>query len=210
MLRRVAIGRQAPRQLGLGERAADFLFVELTRFLYTQGALDEGQAAAQLVFGQVARQGDDLAPFRPRAKQAGDTEEAFLLGLGPQLAKDGQSRIAAIANDEVFFAGPARDRRWRIQSALADGRLDFFVSRVALDARVVVIWAQLVQRHDHRRVGDRIAQRRGGGTVALKSGGEQFVRHVTRGHFSHARLPSPWHRGRNGPHDRHGGSAPGH
>ena len=210
LLHRVAIGCQAPRQLGLGECAAGFLLVELARFLHAQGALDEGQATAQLVFCQVARQGDDLAPFRPGAEQAGDAEESFLLGLGPQLAKNGQSRIAAVSNDEVFFARPACDRRWSIQSPLADGRLDFLVSRIALDAGVVVIRVQLVQRHVHRRIGDRIAQRRGSGTSSLEPGGEQFIRHVTRSHFSHAHLPSPRRGGRNGPRDRRGGSEPGH
>ncbi len=188
---RVAIGSQAPRQLGLRQRLAGLLLVELAGFLDAQGALDEGQAAVQLVLGQVAGQRDHLAALGPGPEQAGDAEEAFVLRLAPQLAQDGESRVAAIADDVGAFAGATGDRGRRVQPALADRGLDLVVERVARDARVVVIRAQLVQRHDHRRVGDGIAQRIGDGPLRSKPVGQQLGRHVLRGQFSHRRRP-PW------------------
>jgi hypothetical protein len=101
-----------------------------------------------------------FAALGPRAEQARYAEKAFVLGLRPEFAQDRQPRVAAVADDVVVLAGPPGDGRRRVQAALADGCLDFLVGRIALLARVVVVGAQLVQRHDHGRVGDRVAQGR--------------------------------------------------
>src|SRR3546814_9473017 len=98
------------------QRLAAFLLVELARLLDAQGPLDEGQPAAQLVLGQMPGQRHDFAARRPRAEQARNAEEAFLLGLAPQLAQDRQPRVAAVANDVVRLARPARDRGGRVRS----------------------------------------------------------------------------------------------
>src|SRR3546814_5501196 len=71
----------------------------------------------------------DFAARRPRAEQARNAEEAFLLGLAPQLAQDRQPRVAAVANDVVRLARPARDRGGRVQPTFADGRLDLRIGR---------------------------------------------------------------------------------
>jgi hypothetical protein len=168
---------------------AAFLLVELARLLDAQGPLDEAEPAAQLVLGQMPGQHHDFAALRPRAEQARDAEEAFVLGLAPQLAQDRQPRVAAVADDVVRLAGPARDRGRRVQPALADGRLDVLVGRVARHARVVVVGAQLVQRHHHRRVGDGVAQGRGRRAAALEAGGQQLGGHVLRRQVSHGRSP---------------------
>jgi len=106
---RVAIGRQPTGEFALRERLAGFLFVELARLLDAQRTLDEGEAAAQLVLGQVAGQRHDLPALRPRPEQTRHTEEPFVLRLGPQFAQDRQPRVAAVPDDEVRFARPARD-----------------------------------------------------------------------------------------------------
>ena len=76
---REAIGREPPRQLALRQRLAAFLFVELARLLHAQGPLDKAQPAAQFVLGQVPGQHHHFATLRPRAEQAGDAEELFVL-----------------------------------------------------------------------------------------------------------------------------------
>ncbi|MPM12965.1 hypothetical protein SDC9_59320 [bioreactor metagenome] len=153
----------------------------------------------------------DLAARRPRAEQARNPEEAFLLGLAPQLAQDRQPRVAAVANDVVRLARPARDRGGRVQPTFADGRLDLRIGRVARHARVVVVGPQLVQRHHHRRVGDGVAQGRGRRAAALEAGGQQLGSHVLRRQLSHGRSPAP--AGRRGEVARghcgqHGGRSP--
>src|SRR3546814_14031944 len=77
----MAVGSQPPREFALRQRLAAFLLVELARLLDAQGPLDEGQPAAQLVLGQMPGQRHDFAARRPRAEQARNAEEAFLLGL---------------------------------------------------------------------------------------------------------------------------------
>ena len=192
LLHGVAIRRQALGQLGLGQGAAVLLLIELARFLHAQSAFDEGQATTQFVFSQVSGQGDDFATFGPRAELAGDAEEPLLLGLAPQLAQDRQPGVAAVADDEVLFARAAGDRWRRIQTSLADGRLDLIVGRVALDPRVMVIGAQLIERHDHRRVSDRIAQCGRRWPRALKACGQQLAGHLVGCHFGHRWPPLAW------------------
>ena len=49
------------------------------------------QSAVQLVFCQVSSQRDDFPTGWLRSKQTGYAKEALVLGLGPQLAQDGQA-----------------------------------------------------------------------------------------------------------------------
>ena len=181
---------QASGQLGLAQGGAGFFFIELACLLDAQGALDERQAAAQLVLGEVSGQRDNLPACRPRSEQARYAEKALVFRLCPEFTQDRQPRVATVADDVVAFTGPPRDGRRRVEAALADGRLDFLVDRITLLARVVVIRAQLVQGHDHGCVGDRVTQGHGRWAVALEPGSEQLAGHVLGGHLSHCRFPA--------------------
>ncbi len=81
LLYREAIGGEAAGQLGLAQGSAAFLLVELARLLDAEGALDEREAPAQFVLGQVAGQHDDFAAAGPRPEQARYTEKPLVLGL---------------------------------------------------------------------------------------------------------------------------------
>ena len=54
----IAVRLEAACQLGLGQGFAGFLFIQFPGFLHAQCALDERQAAVQLVFREMARQGN--------------------------------------------------------------------------------------------------------------------------------------------------------
>ena len=81
LLYREAIGSEAAGQLGLAQGSAAFLLVELACLLDAEGALDEREAPAQFVLGQVAGQHDDFAAAGPRPEQARYTEKPLVLGL---------------------------------------------------------------------------------------------------------------------------------
>ncbi|MNP18221.1 hypothetical protein D3C76_1106920 [compost metagenome] len=49
-----------------------------------------------------------------------DTEEALFARFLPQFTEDAQTRVTAVADDEVRLIGTAGDRRWLIQATLAD------------------------------------------------------------------------------------------
>ncbi len=206
LLDREAISGETAGQLGLAQGGAAFLLVELARLLDAEGALDERQAPTQFVLGQVAGQHHDFAAAGPGPEQARYAEEPLVLGLRPQFAQDRQACVAAVADDVVALARASGDRRRRIKAALADGRLDVLVGRIALLPGVVVVGTQLVQGHDHGRVGDRVAQGRGGWAAALEPGREQLAGHLLGGHLNHGGLPALG----IGPRARRGGSAPGH
>src|SRR3546814_20376893 len=91
-----------------------------TLFPYTT-LFRSGQPAAQLVLGQMPGQRHDFAARRPRAEQARNAEEAFLLGLATQLAQDRQPRVDAVANDLVRVARPARSRGGGVQPTIGRG-----------------------------------------------------------------------------------------
>ena len=74
-----AVGAQATGQLGLAQGRAAFRFIELARLLDAQGALDEREAAAQFVLGEMPSQGDDLPARRPGPEQARYAEKALVL-----------------------------------------------------------------------------------------------------------------------------------
>ncbi|MCY1525157.1 hypothetical protein D9M68_601280 [compost metagenome] len=109
LLNRIAVGAEATSEFGLRQRLATLLLVEFAGFFDTERAFHEGQATMQFVFRQVAGQGNDFAAFGPGTEQTGNAEEALVLGLGPQLAQDGESRITAIADDVVLSTGSSSD-----------------------------------------------------------------------------------------------------
>src|SRR5690606_18354803 len=123
---------------------------------------------------------------------AGNAEIALVLRLAPEFAQDGESRVAAVADDVVAFARTAGDRWWGVKTAFADGSFDLVVSRISSDAGVEVVRAKLIERHHHRCVGDRIVQRVGDGTAALESVGQQLRSDVLRRRFSHRCAPCEW------------------
>ncbi|MNH03143.1 hypothetical protein D3C72_1595720 [compost metagenome] len=120
-------------------------------------SLDEHKLAVQIAFGQMAQQS---VMFRlPRTEQASNTEEALLSGFLPQFREDTQAGVAAVADDEVLFAGPARDGRGLVQAAVADGGFQFRVQRVADEARVMFVGPELLKGYDHRRAAVRVGCR---------------------------------------------------
>lgn len=188
---RVAVGTQSPCEFGLRQCLAGLSLVEFTGFLDTEGALDERQAAVQLVFGEVPGQRDDFAALGPGPEQARDAKEAFVPCFTPQFAQDGQPRVAAVADDVVRFTRTAGDRRRSIETALPDRGLDLVIAGIARDAGIEVVGLELVQRYRHGRIRDGITERIGDGAAVLESVGQQLGRHVPRSQFSHRRRP-PW------------------
>lgn len=71
----IAVAREATGQFRLRQGAVAFLFIlfiQLAGFFYRECTLDEGQAAVQFVFGEMAGERDDLAAWRPRTEQESD------------------------------------------------------------------------------------------------------------------------------------------
>lgn len=120
LLDREAVGGQAAGQLGLAQGGSAFFFIELARLLDAQGALDESEAAAQFVLGEVPGQSDDLSARRPRPEQARYAEKAFVLRFRPEFTQDRQPGVATVADDVVRVAWTACDGWRRIQAALSN------------------------------------------------------------------------------------------
>ncbi|MCY1348762.1 hypothetical protein D9M69_349180 [compost metagenome] len=87
-----------------------------------------------------------------------NAKEALVAGFLPQLAKNRQARVTAIADDEEGFSRAAANRRWLIQPAFTDRGLDIVIQRITDEARVVFVGPQLLQSDQHRRVGEWIGQ----------------------------------------------------
>src|SRR3990167_1238640 len=123
----------------------------------------------QVAFGQMTEQGGDF--ICPGSEQAMDAKELLVASFLPQFAEDRQASIAAIADDEVLLAGAAGDRRWRVQAALTDGGFDVVVERITDEPWVVLIGPQLLQRHPHGRICERVGHLLQ--LLALRKGTEQ-------------------------------------
>ena len=83
-----------------------------------------------------------------------NAKEALVAGFLPQLAENRQSRITAVADDEIGFTRAAGNRRWLIQPAFTDRGFYIVIKRIADEAWVVLVGPQLLQRDQHRGVDD--------------------------------------------------------
>ncbi len=184
----IAVRLEAACQLGLGQGFAGFLFIQFPGFPHAQCALDERQAAVQFVFREMARQGNDFSTLRPRPELARDAEEALVPHLAPQFAQDRETGIAAVADDVVIRARTPGDGRGSVESAFANRRLDVVVKRVAGEARIKLIRSQLIERHDHRRILNRIAQAVRDGAAAREAIAQELVCNVLGGDVRHGHL----------------------
>src|SRR5450830_582532 len=87
-----------------------------------------------------------------------NAEEALIAGFLPQFAENRQARITAVADDEVGFSRAAGNRRWLIQPAFTDRRLDIVIQRITDEAWVVFVGSQLLQSDQHRCIDEWIGQ----------------------------------------------------
>ncbi|MNF04141.1 hypothetical protein D3C80_2035900 [compost metagenome] len=72
----------------------------------------------QITLGQVPEQGVRFG--LPGAEQAVDAKETLVTGFLPELAKDAQACVAAVANDEVRLIRSAGNCRRLIQATFTD------------------------------------------------------------------------------------------
>ena len=161
---RIAIRTQPACQLPLRNGFPHLLLIQGFSFVDPNSPLDEHELALQIVFRQVTGQCDDFAAgLIPGAEQAVEAEVLLVAGLAVELIKDGQSRVATVANAVLFFSGATGDWGRGVQPALPDRLFDFRILRVAGGPGVRVVGKDIVQGQHHRGVGDRIAETLGCG-----------------------------------------------
>ncbi|RMN83256.1 hypothetical protein ALQ56_200218 [Pseudomonas syringae pv. papulans] len=116
------------------------MFIDGLRIFNAHGALDEHQVTAQVVFGQVAGQGNDFPTLAiPRSEQHADPVKALVTRFFVQLSQNRQPRIAAVADDELLLTRTTCDLGGLIQTPDPNGVLDLLVLDVGHRARVMLI-----------------------------------------------------------------------